>query len=480
MILTISMAGSSTGKKGKINRENKPNVHIIDFKYRSGQNSDSIRSSITNEFVKHFGNAIFSRDNETAAAASSKENDEKNNNKRKHEGNNVVTSHHLLNVNEFQEELLDISINKRYICILLRDGSVHRASCTLNIEKNSSDDVQNVRKFNSQYERKEEPFQVASDESFARSLQRNIDNLNDLQQGNILSGRRSYSSITAGRSRVPPAILVNNVPTSYSSFQNLPGSPSSSFGTQREYSNQLAPRLPSVASVGTYARYAPFPNVRQRRIQMEMGHLLSVSQPSPRAMIFPQTTESAEALDMQEGQSVPMGLFENITIVSLDNNNDPSNEFQINALPPNVSSPSELNDTIILPLENPIPVIENPVEQTRLHERPGPSSQTMGSHNERNYSNEPPSYKSTIDNLNSIIEPVESNPVSIRQPETNSNSKLNKNNEHSSARLSPLLHESSRSKSRKENNWSSQIGNLHESGLMVIMIIFIYKVICNF
>lgn len=467
------MAASNTGKKGRTTRE-KPHIHIFDFKYPTGQNSDSIRSSITNEFVRHFGNPIFAGENESSLP---KEQDEKSKLEGKQQDDNkVVTSHHLLNGSEFQEEILDISINKRYVCLLLRDGSVHRASCSLNVEKNFPSEEQNVRKKSSQNDKEEEPFQVLSDESFARSLQRSLDDLNDLT-GNILSGRRSYSNISGRNLQSiipPPAIFVNNVPTSYGALQNLPGSPSSSFELQREYSNQPPPRLPSVASMGSYNnRYAPFPNVRrQRRIQMEMGqHLLGVSQVPTRIMNVPhQNNENHESIDIPEGQSVPIGLFENITIVSLENNNESSNEFQINALPPNVSSPSEMDDAMILPLENPIPVLENPIEQqTRLRERPGPSSQITET--ETTFlPNAPPPYRTVVDNFNNLTEQAEVTQMSMHNKpfDNNLNTKINFDNKNPSPRSSPLLHNTSRSsKSRKENSWSSQIGDLCESGLMV-------------
>ena len=116
-------------------------IHVLDFLYPPGETSENLISSITNEFIRHFGNSVYVNDSFLNSSSSQTTGKQQNGDKLPKETekskniNGPTTSHKLLDMSEFRENVVDIAVNKKFLCVLFDDGSVHRATCV------SSNDV---------------------------------------------------------------------------------------------------------------------------------------------------------------------------------------------------------------------------------------------------------------------------------------------------------------------------------------------------
>lgn len=305
--------------------ESLSSIHVLDFLYPPGETSENILDSITNEFVRHFGNPVFVNDLPpsvtTSGQISSQENENTVVQSKTSKGSSIKVNHNILNIEDFGEDVVDVVVNKNFMCVLFDDDSIRRAKFVSPDDSKFQPLEKSSVRFSNLQDRTE-PFQVASDESFARSLERTLN-----ETSNILSGRRSYN-IGSQNPIPPPTILINNVPTSYPPLPT--GVPPSHFSL----STPTRIRLRANAMNAMYTtRHMPYAtNFRQRRIQM--GHLLSVS-PNPQSMMYPQNSEDQDDLP----DDPQLDVLNNITIVSLEN--EPPPEFQIRGLPtqPDLSFP---------------------------------------------------------------------------------------------------------------------------------------------
>jgi hypothetical protein len=447
-------------------------IHLLDFLYPPGETSENLISSITNEFIRHFGNSVYVNDSfQNAASLQATGKQQSGDNKHPKEAeknkntNGLTTAHKLLDVSEFRENVVDIAVNKKFLCVLFDDGSVHRATCisSKDVKDNSSVNQGVKTEFQSSGSQgRTEPFQVASDESFARALERRINPLTD----NILSERRTYN--VGDQSPPPPNIVISNVsaystPPIYSPFSH-PG-----LTVPMQPMNQRIPTR-------SYSRYMPYSS-RQRRIHM--SQLLNLGPSS--SIIYPQNSEELTQETLQELPDEPqMDLLNNITIVSLDN--EPSSEFQISGLQ---SNPMSGQTDLTFPLPN-TGIINAAIDNgdLPLENRGSPIQQQQIS------SQEPYHQSTTLHQLPPVktfesfeskkaMEKTETKNSEIAGGASFSSNSPKKSSNKQEASLSHSMfteptQNSSSSMFKKDSSpsWSSELGNLQESGLMVSVYIF--------
>ena len=429
------MASSST----RSDKSDKQSIHVLDFLYPPGETSENILSSITNELIRHFGNTVYVNENLKSSHKEPLETTTKPQNEEgkqrvgsKANKNNLITHHKLFDLSDYQEKVVDIAVNKKYLCILFDDGSVHRASC--HVPSNLKDESQSERTTQSEKSGRIEPLQVASDESFARALYHSINSMGGLSS--TLSGRSSYGI----GSQVPrPNVLINNIPGYTAGIFSH-----ADFG-DREVNLPIQRVLSR-----NYSRYVPYsPNLsqgRQRRIHW--SHLVNV--PSPGSIIYPPNSEELSQDNLEIPDESQMDLMNNFTIVSVEN--DVPSQFQISGLQTTSSLP-ELN------FSQPNTGITTPtVEQDVSPGRPERQTSDAG------FIQSP---------LLSHSQPMKSNDTSkqdrdLAGPSSASNSSPKRNilKQEGSANMADTS-QCFVGSLKREPLWSSALGNLQECGLMV-------------
>lgn len=270
-------------------------VHIFDFKYSNGASPAELRNFVTNEIVKVFGNSPANSNKESQTSSQTKQDLNKSSNIQFA----TDTNHNVLKLNKVNQDVSQTSLNKQFVCILLQDGSVLRAEC-----KTTDTSSSNLSTFSSSPVRRnnQELFQVASDESYAQSLQRTLNTLNDTV--NLLSGRRSY----LGRG---PIQTFNN--------RNL-GQGTSQMANQHRDVLQtnvvLSPSLHRLSPTLRGSRYMPYDrDSRSNRRHIQMGHLLNT--PLSRTVMYSTDEEMTGTSIIPDNTQID--LLDNITMVALEN-----------------------------------------------------------------------------------------------------------------------------------------------------------------
>lgn len=286
-------------------------VHIFDFKYSNGASPAELRNFVTNEIVKVFGNSPANSNKESQTSSQTKQDLNKSSNIQFA----TDTNHNVLKLNKVNQDVSQTSLNKQFVCILLQDGSVLRAEC-----KTTDTSSSNLSTFSSSPVRRnnQELFQVASDESYAQSLQRTLNTLNDTV--NLLSGRRSY----LGRG---PIQTFNN--------RNL-GQGTSQMANQHRDVLQtnvvLSPSLHRLSPTLRGSRYMPYDrDSRSNRRHIQMGHLLNT--PLSRTVMYSTDEEMTGTSIIPDNTQID--LLDNITMVALENGT-PEGEIRL----PNYPQPT--------------------------------------------------------------------------------------------------------------------------------------------
>ena len=432
------MASSST----RSDKSDKQSIHVLDFLYPPGETSENILSSITNELIRHFGNTVYVNENlknspkeplEPITKPPNEDGKQRIVNKPK---NNLTTHHKLFDLSDYREKVVDIAVNKKYLCILFDDGSVHRATC--NVPTYLKDDSYNQSKVKVESSGKLEPLQVASDESFARDLYHSINNMGSLPS--TLSARSSYGISSQVPSR--PNVVINNIPGYNAGIfsQSDYGESNVNLPVQRVLSRN-------------YSRYVPYsPNLsqaRQRRIHW--SHLVNV--PSPGSIIYPPNNEELTQDSMEIQDESQMDLMNNITIVSVDS--DVPSEFRMTGLQTTSSQP-DMN----FPLPNTgivTPTMEQVASPVRQDQR---TSDTGFLHSPLLVSSQPMISGDAAKQGRDMAGPSNTSNFS---PKKN----LPKREGSSNASDTPQGFAGSL---KREPPWSSALGNLKECGLMVLLL----------
>ena len=429
------MASSST----RSDKSDKQSIHVLDFLYPPGETSENILSSITNELIRYFGNTVYVNENfksspkelleQTIKPPANEEGKQRIVNK---PTNNLTTHHKLFDLSDYREKVVDIAVNKKYLCILFDDGSVHRATC--NIPTDLKDESYNAPKVKSESSGKTEPLQIASDESFARNLYHSINNMGGLPS--TLSARSSYGISSQVPSR--PNVVINNIPGYNGGIFSQPdyGEGNVNLPVQRVLSRN-------------YSRYVPYsPNLsqaRQRRIHW--SHLVNV--PSPGSIIYPPNTEELTQDSMEIQDESQMDLMNNITIVSVDS--DVPSEFQMSGLQTTSSQPEmnfSLPNTGIA-----TPTIDQVASPVRQDQR---TSDTGFIHSPMLVQSQPVISSDTSKQGRDMAGPSSASNFS---PKKNLPKREN----------TPETPQGFTSSLKREPSWSSALGNLKECGLMVLI-----------
>ena len=420
------MASSSSRSE----KTDKQSIHVLDFLYPPGETSENILSSITNELIRHFGNSIYVNENlklpSVDTSRKSQTDEGKHNAGSSKPRNNLNTHHKLLDLSNYREKVVDIAVNKNYLCVLFDDGTVHRATCHVSSNFKEESPVRPAIK-NEKLDRVE-PLQVASDESFARSLYHSINNLGALSSP--LSGRLSYAAGTQlGRSNI-----------------NISGYNAGIFSNP-DYGESSNAGMPVQRVISrNYSRYVPYStNLSQARQRgIHWGHLVNV--PNAGSMIYPQNSEELSQDSMEIQDNSQMDLMNNITIVSVDN--DIPSEFQISGMQTTSSQP-ELNYS--LPntgIATPAIDLGGPLNRTDQQTTSPLLSQS-------------PTFKSGDS----------SKQRDLAGPSGATNSPKKKQRDGSPSMMD--VTQTFTGSMKREPLWSSALGNLQECGLMVFIQIFL-------
>lgn len=334
------MAASSGGMNGNGDPDTSyslpANVHVFDFKFKTEEISENLNYLLINELVKHFGNpAYYSEKNyncnvNTNSSSETTGSTSVENAKKKEGGENrgVDVHHRVLDTCKNKSNVLKTALNKKYLCLLLEDGSVQRASCESVDTGLPSNRASNGAASPWNRTTEAQNFQVASDESYARSVHRGLNN----DRLNLLAGRRSY----LGRS--------NSYQLGHHGVLQGRTSGSSVLPQPREFFSLQ--RVSPTFRTGRYVPTSPFDrDSRPNRRHIQMGHLLNIPTvnvpTAPRTMVY--TTSGDDDMGSSlSSMTLPDVSIDNITIVSLDDATDqPSSgasEFRISNFGfPNIS-----------------------------------------------------------------------------------------------------------------------------------------------
>ena len=455
------MAVESGGKTIERNSILPEDVHIFDFRYAPGETQLTLQQSITNEIVKYLGNPAYSTVSGKASGKTKTENNRKDENRSAASVVNI--QHRVLDIDKNKGKVLQTALNKCNISVLLDDGSVLRASCSCN---SSEQEVSNDTKvfFKSEPAQSsnafvnEQPFQVDSDEAYARSLQRTINTLNDTV--NILAGRRSF----IGRSPMHQSMMVNGIP-SFQSSQLMTNQRELLSATSIVLNTPIHRLSPTLRS----NRYLPYNrDHRQNRRHIQMRHLLDIS-PAPRTAMMYSTSDEDMALPSLGILASPLldAMSEN------DQQSDASTDIEIENYRNNINSPVNINIQLNEAFQSPSSELEAGSSQDS-------SDQSTQQRRAYNFSAANPSIPSMIvqSDLNSnsndsidldsfhtvnVEEPANDHSQDVRKSEISYKGKQQQRQQQNVT--SEGLEESVSKK--EEYGWVAEIGQLKTNGLVV-------------
>lgn len=324
-------------------------VHIFNLRYSSSSKPDSLRSSITKNFIKFFGNSTFLPENNDDVEEEIK-----------HEKAGIHVYHNVFPSNESDKNVRKTALNKKFFCILDENGYVGRVhylaeehllelkkNVSLNNSSFASDNQQgtssNFSIADTTLGETDVSFQVASDESYARNLQRRL----MTAAGNVenpLAGRRSMLN------RSPIQITNSDGRSQYHSVLRA----------QRDFlPSQSLNRLSPIR----FSRYVPYhrdyrqtQRYMQRHIQI---HPLVTYRPS-RPIIYDmeEETPSMNVIADEDSNTAAISM-DGITVVAPASSETLDSLFpmlpsvpQITVAPVPVSPPTD-EDTRSSPEENP-------------------------------------------------------------------------------------------------------------------------------
>ena len=325
-------------------------VHIFNLRYSSASKPDSLRSSITKNLIKFFGNSTFLPEN----------NDDVVEEEIKHEKEGIHVYHNVFRSNESDKNVRKTALNKKFFCVLDENGYVGRVhylaeehllklkkNVSLNNSSFASDSQQgtssNFSINDTALGETDVSFQVASDESYARNLQRRL----MTAAGNIenpLAGRRS---------------MLNRSPIQITNSDGR-GQYHSVLRAQRDFlSSQSLNRLSPIR----FSRYVPYHHRDYRQTQRYMQrhiqiHPLVTYRPS-RPIVYDLDEETPSMNVIADEDSSTAISMDGITVVAPAPSETLDSLFpmlpsvpQITVAPVPVSPPTD-EDTRSSPDENP-------------------------------------------------------------------------------------------------------------------------------
>ena len=323
-------------------------VHIFNLRYSSASKPDSLRSSITKNLIKFFGNSTFLPENNDDVEEEIK-----------HEKEGIHIYHNVFRSNESDKNARKTALNKKFFCILDENGCVGRVhylaeehllklkkNVSLNNSSFASDSQQGTSSnfTDTTLGETDVSFQVASDESYARNLQRRLMTAAAGNVENPLAGRRS---------------MLNRSPIQITNSDGR-GQYHSVLRAQRDFlSSQSLNRLSPIR----FSRYVPYhrdyrqtQRYMQRHIQI---HPLVTYRPS-RPIIYDNMEEETPSMNViaDEDSSTAISM-DGITVVAPASSETLDTLFpmlpsvpQITVAPVPVSPPTD-EDTRSSPEENP-------------------------------------------------------------------------------------------------------------------------------